>query len=103
MLSVHFLPTGKNNDVAIAENVFRNNDCDILNWLEDEDVIVVDRGFRDAVVIMVKCGFRVEIPNFLKGSKQLLTKEANHARCVTKVRWAIESGMELYNFQTVVL
>ena len=73
-----FLADGKNNVAAVAENVFRNNDGDIRNWLEAGDVIVVDRGFQDAAGIMAKCSFRVEIPNFLKGSKQLPAKEENH-------------------------
>jgi hypothetical protein len=54
---------------------------------------VVDRGFRDAVETMSQLGFNVEMPDFLKGKKQLATKDANHARSVTKVRWVIEAGM----------
>lgn len=90
-----FLADGKNNDAAIAENIFKTNDGNILDWLEDDDVIVVDRGFRDAVGTMVQLGFRVQIPCFLKDRKQLPTREANSTRCVTKVRWVIESGTKL--------
>lgn len=90
-----FLADGKNNDAAIAECIFKTNDGNILDWLEDDDVIVVDRGFRDAVGTMAQLGFRVQIPCFLRGRKQLPTREANSTRCVTKVRWVIESGMKL--------
>ncbi|CAF1656155.1 unnamed protein product [Adineta ricciae] len=31
------------------------------------------------------------MPDFLKGKKQLSSAEANHSRCVAKVRWIIES------------
>lgn len=88
-----YLADGKNNDAAIAESILKHNQDRILDWLHDDDVIVVDRGFRDVVGTMVQYGFRVQIPGFLKGKKQLPAHEANHNRCVTKVRRVIESGM----------
>ena len=88
-----FLADGKNNDASIARNIFINNEEDIINWLKDDDVIVVDRGFRDAVHTLNRFGFNVKMPAFLNGRKQLSCEEANHSRCVTKVRWVIESGM----------
>lgn len=87
-----YLADGKNNDAAIADSIFKRNQGQILDWLQDEDVIVVDRGFRDVVGTIVQLGFKVEIPHFLKGRKQLSAQEANRTRCVTKVRWVIESG-----------
>ncbi len=84
---------GKNNDASIAKNIFINNEQDILNWLHDNDVVVVDRGFRDAVRTINRFGFNVQMPDFLNGKKQMSTEEANHSRCVTKVRWIIETGM----------
>jgi hypothetical protein len=88
-----FLADGKNNDASIAKNIFINNEQDILNWLQDGDVIVVDRGFRDAINTIKRYGFNAEMPDFTKGKKQLSCREANRTRCVTKVRWIIESGM----------
>ena len=38
------------------------------------------------------------MPDFLKGKKQLSSAEANHSRCVAKVRWIIESGMSIKPF-----
>lgn len=64
-----------------------------MGWLKDDDVVVVDRGFRDAVPTFNRFGLHVRIPDFLNGRKQLSCKEANQTRCVTKVRWIIESGM----------
>lgn len=75
--------------------MFINNEQDILNWLHDDDVVVVDRGFRDAVRTINRFGFNVQMPDFLNGKKQMSTEEANHSRCVTKVRWMIESGMPI--------
>ena len=88
-----FLADGRNNDASIAKHIFVNNKQDIINWLHEDDIIVVDRGFRDAVNTIRRFGFNVEMPDFLDGEKQLPTKQANHSRCVTKVRWVIESGM----------
>lgn len=90
-----FLADGKNNDASIAKNMFINNEQDILNWLHDDDVVVVDRGFRDAVRTINRFGFNAQMPDFLNGKKQMSTEEANHSRCVTKVRWIIESGMPI--------
>ena len=84
---------GKNNDASIAKNMFINNEQDILNWLHQDDVVVVDRGFRDAIRTINNLGYTVQMPDFLNGKKQMSTQEANHSRCVTKVRWIIESGM----------
>lgn len=90
-----FLADGKNNDASIARNIFINNEEDILNWLNDDEVIVVDRGFRDAVPTLNRFGYNVEMPAFLNGRKQLSCEESNNSRCVTKVRWVIESGMSM--------
>ena len=37
-------------------------------------------------------GLNVQMPDFLKGKKQFPCREANRTRCVTKVRWIVESG-----------
>jgi len=88
-----FLSDYQNNDASILESCIRKNEQDIIHWLHKEDVLIVDRGFRDAVST-VKCfGYEVVMPSFLKRRKQFTTKEANHTRLVTKVRWVIESGI----------
>ena len=103
-MSGPFLADGKNNDASIAKNIFINNEEDILNWLEEDDIIVVDRGFRDAVNTINNFGYNVQMPDFLKGKKQLSCEEANHSRCVAKVRWIIEGGrfeIEISSFQNI--
>jgi len=37
-------------------------------------------------------GFHAAMPRFLNGNKQFSTADANYSRCVTKSRWAVESG-----------
>ncbi|CAF1620820.1 unnamed protein product, partial [Didymodactylos carnosus] len=57
--------------------------------LNPEDIMIVDRGFRDAVNVMENLGFEVMMPEFLYGKKQFPAYQANS--CVTKIRWAVES------------
>lgn len=88
-----FLADGKNNDASIAKTIFNNNNENIVDWLKDDDVVVVDRGFRDAQHTLNRFGLNVRMPDFVNGRKQLSCEEANQSRCVAKVRWIIESGM----------
>ncbi|CAF0906964.1 unnamed protein product, partial [Didymodactylos carnosus] len=61
------------------------------NRLNPQDIMIVDRGFRDAVKVMENLGFEVMMPEFLNGKKQFTTYQANSSRCGTKIRWAVES------------
>ncbi|CAM4904779.1 unnamed protein product [Rotaria socialis] len=87
-----FLADGKKNDASIAKNILYNNDQAILNWLHDDDIIMIDRGFRDAVKTIEMFGFHAAMSRFLNGSKQFSTTDANYSCCITKSRWAIESA-----------
>ena len=83
-----YLADGKNNDAAILTHMFKTNVQDIQNWMHEEDIFVIDRGFRDAVSLLEEIGIRAEIPSFMKrGEKQLSTKDANLSRLVTKVEY----------------
>lgn len=56
-------------------------------------MVIVDRGFRDAVTFMEENGLQVHMPFHLpRGKKQHSTTEANISRMVTKVRWVVESA-----------
>jgi hypothetical protein len=74
-----------------------NNEQDILTWLHDNDIILLDRGFRDAAPAMRMLGYKISMPSFLHGKSQLATEEANQSRLVTANRWVIESGKHLFN------
>ena len=87
-----FLSDYKNNDASILKHCFNNNEQEILDWLDEDDILILDRGFRDAIRAMKQFGFEVAMPHFLNGRKQFSLEEANRNRCVTKVRWIIESG-----------
>ncbi len=87
-----FFANTQNNDANINKHCLFHNEQDILTWLNDNDVILLDRGYRDAAPTMKMLGFHVAMPSFLNGKKQLTTEETNHSRCVTANRWVIESS-----------
>ncbi|CAC5381038.1 unnamed protein product [Mytilus coruscus] len=82
-----------NNDASITKHLFKTNAEDIKQWIKDDDVLVVDRGFRDAQAFLESLNLKVEMPCFIKkGQKQHTTEEANSSRLITKVRWVVESA-----------
>lgn len=82
-----YLADHKNNDASILEHIMKTNAEDIKNWLSEDDIFIVDRGFRDALPLLEDLGIQAEMPRFLeKGQKQMSTSDANKSRLVTKVR-----------------
>ena len=43
----------KNNDANITKSPFESNTENITEWFEDDDVLVVDRGFRDVIYLLM--------------------------------------------------
>ncbi|XP_062615097.1 uncharacterized protein LOC134276823 [Saccostrea cucullata] len=62
----------KNNDASILKHNIQSNMENIKDWLHQEDVLLVDRGFRDSISFLDSLG-------------------ANTSRLVTKIRWIVES------------
>lgn len=88
-----YLADGKNNDASIMKHIIAHDLEAITDWLEEDDVFVVDRGFRDSIDILNEIGVHTEMPSFLKkGQKQLTVEESNTSRLVTKIRWVVESA-----------
>ncbi|VDI55633.1 Hypothetical predicted protein, partial [Mytilus galloprovincialis] len=82
-----------NNDASITKHLFKTNAEGIKQWIKDDDVLVVDRGFRNAQAFLESLNLKVEMPCFIKkGQKQHTTEEANSSRRITKVRWVVESA-----------
>lgn len=43
----------------------------IKDWLQQDDVLIVDRGFRDSISFLESLGIQAQMPAFLpKGQKQ---------------------------------
>ncbi|XP_061196609.1 uncharacterized protein LOC133204881 [Saccostrea echinata] len=87
-----YLADPRNNDALILNHSVKSNTEEMKSWIREDDVFVVDRGFRDSEDMLTDLGIKVEMPAFLqKGKRQLTTEEANCSRLVTKVRWVVES------------
>jgi hypothetical protein len=79
-----YFADSKNNDAEIIKNIITNNKGGTHDWLRPDDILVVDRGFRDCLPLLEK---------FLnKSQKQFTTEEANDTRLTTKVRWVVEAA-----------
>lgn len=76
----------KNNDSSILNQILKNNVEEIREWLNEDDVVVVDRGFRDSVELLNEFGIHSEMPAFSKKKQQHPTEESNASRLVTKIR-----------------
>ena len=77
----------KNNDGSILNhNMLAFNVQDIKNWIENEDIFIIDRGFRDSLEFLEELGIKAKMPSFIpRGQAQMSTEEANTSRLVTKV------------------
>lgn len=81
-----YLADSKNSDANILKHMIMTNAEEIKKWVDDQDVFVVDRGFRDASELLSDLGIQMEMPAFLpRGNKQHTCAEANSSRLVTKV------------------
>lgn len=81
------------NDATILNSIIQSND-EINNILQDDDVMLLDRGFRDSEQILVERGLDVKMPAFTKSKNKnavLTTTEANESRKVTKQRFPVET------------
>jgi hypothetical protein len=87
-----FFSDNSNNDASILKHIMINNYDDILNWVEENDIMILDRGFRDSLGVLKSLGIDVAMPSFLgPKQKQFDVQQANNSRFVTMLRWVVES------------
>jgi hypothetical protein len=102
-----YFSDGRNNDASCLINelddglndedraVIQMRDDNIINlrsWLSPGDVVILDRGYRDAIRFLEQLGINHWMPPLLqKKAKQLPTEDANYARLITKTRWIVEA------------
>lgn len=79
------------NDAKILEHIINHNPK-LMKLLSENDIMILDRGFRDIVnKLKTKYKLRVLMPNLLpKEQKQFSAEQANESRLCTKIRWIIE-------------
>lgn len=86
-----YFSDSRNND-AILENEFERDAKRMEDWFRDGDILIVDRGYRDATELLARLGIIWKMPTLLQqGRNQLTTEEANDSRLVTKTRWIVEA------------
>lgn len=87
----HFVPVmgpylARNNYASILTHIMKSNIEDIRNWVQEDDIFIVDRGFRDSLDYLEELGIQAKMPCFMsKGEKQMSIESANTSRLVTKV------------------
>lgn len=87
-----YFSDSQNNDAAMLLKEFNDDLEGMRAWFEEGDIVLVDRGYRDATDFLVGLGIRYEMPAFLqRNARQLHTEDANRSRLVTKSRWIVES------------
>lgn len=78
-------------DAEIMTNLFQDGSA-LRSYFIEDDVFILDRGFRDSISFLEGCGYRTCMPDsLLEGEHQLTTEQANRSRCVTICRWVVEA------------
>ncbi|GBP09565.1 hypothetical protein EVAR_76566_1 [Eumeta japonica] len=61
-------------------------------FFEEGDVLILDRGFRDAIVSLEEHGYVAYLPpSKQRNETQLTTEAANKSRLITMCRWVVET------------
>ena len=66
-----FLCDSKNNDSSMSKHYFWNNLNGILDWIEQDDILVTDRGYRRLENTTRAFDMHQAAPNFRKGEHKL--------------------------------
>ena len=73
------------------KSLFINENSPIRQYFQENDIFILDRGFRDSINLLESCNYKVYVPESLsEGEHQLTTAQANRSRCVTICRWVVE-------------
>lgn len=81
-----------NNDGKILKSML-TPPSSFATFLEPEDILLLDRGFRDAIPTLDELNLKHLMPHLLsKKQKQFTTEEGNESRKCTKIRWQVEAA-----------
>lgn len=72
-------------DAIIMRTLMQENS----DW--PNDVLILDRGFRDSIYVIEDCGYNPHMPPSRTRGEQLSTAQANKSRLITMVRWVVET------------
>ena len=62
-----YICDGANNDASITKDIMGKNLQDLDNFFEENDIIVMNKGFRDTIDYLKEKGINAKMPAFLKG------------------------------------
>ena len=97
----HFVDT-QNNDASITKQIFLTNSENINDWLQPNDLLIVDRGFRYCLQFLENLGLKTKMSAVLnKAEKVFSAQEANEGRFITKIRWVV--GKRKWAYQDVAI
>lgn len=75
----------------IMKSLFDDPESQLRSFFRENDVFILDRGFRDAIGLLTSLGYSIYKPESLRtGEMQHTTSNANKSRCVTMCRWVVE-------------
>lgn len=90
IIDIYGLFEANKNDAKIMNEILETKK-DLLDLLQPNDIIIVDRGFRDCISNLENHSLQPKMPACLeKNQKQLNTEQANQSCLVTKCRWVVE-------------
>ncbi|XP_052743939.1 uncharacterized protein LOC128199252 [Bicyclus anynana] len=92
IIDVYGLYEATKSDATILTEIMRNGQ-DPFHWFfQEDDVLILDRGFRDSLEEVETCGYRAYMPATNGATeRQLTVQQANASRKVTMCRWVVET------------
>ncbi|XP_024868674.1 uncharacterized protein LOC112452615 isoform X2 [Temnothorax curvispinosus] len=80
--------------VAVIDSTYADIHKSIVICVTSEngDIVLADRGYRDAIPLLQRLGIDHKMPPLLEhGQRQLPTQDANDSRIVKKNHWVVEA------------
>lgn len=78
-------------DADIMSDIMQDEENPLHYFLQENDVFLLDRGFRDSLGDIEACGYSSYVPpSKSRNETQLTTEQSNEARSVTMCRWVVE-------------
>ena len=82
-----YFSDSRNNDAQLFRNEFERDMANMAESIQENDIVIVDQGYQDAIPLLERFGIRYKMPPVLRrGERQLTTEDANDARLITKTR-----------------
>ncbi|KAJ8721074.1 hypothetical protein PYW08_006539 [Mythimna loreyi] len=92
IIDIYGLYEATKSDATILSEIMKNP-SDPFHWFfHENDVLILDRGFRDCIEDVETCGYSAYMPLSKDDNEyQLTTQQANDSRKVTMCRWVVET------------